>query len=326
MTDYLIRCRNEAKEEKDRSNSKGKKISYMKVMLDLWNKQFSSLCLTAKNLQSKLYSIEITPDKNKDKKEPKKPRGRPKGSTKKLQENSNLTDTSGQNLTKTQQSYNIPSVILPHLKRYHKLSYNHSVKPLVSEICYNCGCMVYGRISEGHKFSIQTDTYPVEGRYEVQPNVPCITKGGKVTSCRHCKDGPQDFFPCGDDNGKVYVPDVLKSLQNCYEKTQVSLCGVFSHVLRKMNQLKSSWEHRYGETNVLTKLDRHYTGMYGYLVGKKSEGDSHWCAERITKALTWLRKNNPLHKDLLSKVETLYRYQPSDTCLPSGSDIFKINT
>ena len=250
--------------------------------------------------------------------------GRPKGTTK---QNGCKTNDPQKTLFKkmsgTSESISIIQNLPTNMAKLFSsriLSERHSSKPLISEICYNCGSWVYGRISEGHKYSTVTKTYPVDGKYLDAPKLPYTAKSGLITSCHICKDGPKDLYPCGDSDGKVYIPKVLKVL-NAYERAQLSLCGIFSHILRKVNPMKKSWEIRRGETNVLTKLDKHYKGMYGYLVGQKKEEESVMTMAKVAAGLSWLRQNNPLYASFLSRVETLFRYDKSKSSLPDGSGV-----
>ena len=56
-------------------------------------------------------------------------------------------------------------------------SWRHSAKPLLDGLWYDCGMMLFGRVSEGHKILIRTDAIytdqiPVEGLYEDKPTFP----------------------------------------------------------------------------------------------------------------------------------------------------------
>lgn len=96
----------------------------------------------------------------------------------------------------------------------------------------------------------------------------CLENASSWLSCRLCKSDARDLYPCGDPaTGKVSIPQQLQALRNSFERGQVSMCGLFSSTLRKADPLKCIY---IGEVNILPKLQRHYQGMYGFLVHGKN--------------------------------------------------------
>ena len=70
------------------------------------------------------------------------------------------------------------------------------------------------------------------------------------------------------------------------------------------------WHHIQGEVNALHKLDKHYYGLFGFMLMNEnltSKLTKHSEAyERIRLALLWLKNNNHLYKSFLARFETLY--------------------
>ena len=79
-----------------------------------------------------------------------------------------------------------------------------------------------------------------------------------------------------------------------------------------------------GTVNALHKLDRHYYGMFGFLMINKEITEKltkySGACERIRVALNWFKKQNNLYKQFLARFETMYRYLRHDIVNP---DILK---
>ena len=73
-------------------------------------------------------------------------------------------------------------------------------------------------------------------------------------------------------------------------------------------------------------MDKHYYGMFGFLMLKDQVKDHltkyPQAAERIRLALQWLKRNNHLYKTFLARFETIYRYFRPDITNP---EILKLN-
>lgn len=194
----------------------------------------------------------------------------------------------------------------------------HSAKPLFDGLCYNCGMMLFGRVSEGHKFlirsdAINTDQVPVEGLYENKPTLTYKKTEVAFYSCKVCSKGICQLFPCIDPRtGYQNVPKELENLKTSYEHGQVSLCGLFSTILKRADPFRRVWPHFSGEVNILHKLNRHYYGMYGFMVAKEKPEEKQGSHERIVTALKWRRINNPLYVNFFSNYDTLYRFRPEN--------------
>ena len=106
------------------------------------------------------------------------------------------------------------------------------------------------------------------------------------------------------------LPNAVASLANRYERGQVSLCGLFSTVVKDAGM--SRFSHVQGEVNSLGKLDRHYYGMFGFLASKDEgiwiESPNPESSLRIKGALKWFRTNNKLYSDFFCEYETLFRF------------------
>jgi hypothetical protein len=107
----------------------------------------------------------------------------------------------------------------------------------------------------------------------------------------------------------------IAQLSNRYETGHVSLCGLFSTTVKKASM--SQYQHTIGEVNSITKLDRHFHGMFGFLAVKEDVfADNPDSASRIRKALSWYRSHNHLYSSFYSNYETLFRYvKPQFGCI-----------
>ena len=90
----------------------------------------------------------------------------------------------------------------------------------------------------------------------------------------------------------------------------MSLCGLFSETVREANVYQ--YRHMQGEVNAITKLDRHYHGLFGFLAIKDDDiwqvSPSPASSLRIKNAIRWLHQHNHLYSKFLSQYETLIRY------------------
>ena len=61
----------------------------------------------------------------------------------------------------------------------------------------------------------------------------------------------------------AYPPQIV-CLKSEFEKCQVALCGIFSTTIKDAK--RHQWQHIQWEVNALHKLDKHYYGMFGFLL------------------------------------------------------------
>ena len=66
-------------------------------------------------------------------------------------------------------------------------------------------------------------------------------------------------------------PNEISTLRNQVECNQVALCGLFSTVIKDAK--KHQWRHVQGEINSLHKLDRHYYGLFGFMMMNEKVSD-----------------------------------------------------
>ena len=215
-------------------------------------------------------------------------------------------------------------------------------KPLGIGMCYCCGSILWSRVDNSHTRLVSLD---VEDN-----NIPAVSyqcamvissrgcldyrhKSGKLYVCSVCSSykNPTEYsltFHVGKTPGltvtewdMVYPPEVT-SLKSEAEKCQVALCGIFSTTIKDAK--KHQWRHIQGEVNALHKLDRHYYGMFGFLMIKETITEKltkySGACERIRIALNWFKKKNNLYKQFLARFETMYRYLRHDVVNP---DILK---
>ena len=92
---------------------------------------------------------------------------------------------------------------------------------------------------------------------------------------------------------------------------QVFLCGLFSNTVRQAGT-PSQCSHIQGEVNSITKLDRHFYGLFGFMAIKDSDIWLHSpnpeTTFHIKRAIRWLHANNHLYSSFFSRFETLLRY------------------
>ena len=128
-------------------------------------------------------------------------------------------------------------------------------------------------------------------------------RSGKLYACSVCNTfkNPKEYsitFHVGKTNKSStlecdmgYPPQVM-CLKTEFEKCQIALYGIFSTTVKDAKR----YQRRYiqGEVNALHKLDKHYYGMFRFLL--MNEKVSADCSnnsdayERIRVALQWLKK------------------------------------
>ena len=100
-------------------------------------------------------------------------------------------------------------------------------------------------------------------------------KSGKLYSCSVCSSLklPTEYsvkFHVGKTEKSstskwdMVYPYEVTSLKSEVERCQVALCGIFSTTVKDAK--KHQWRHIQGEVNALHKLDKHYYGMFGFLM------------------------------------------------------------
>ena len=122
-------------------------------------------------------------------------------------------------------------------------------------------------------------------------------------------------------------PQPIAQLSNRYEIGHVSLCGLFSTTVKKASVCR--YQHITGEVNSITKLDRHFHGMFGFLAMKEDDinvfADNPDSASRIKKALSWYCSHNHLYSSFYSNYETFFRHiKPQFGCI-NPEIIAKVN-
>ena len=207
-------------------------------------------------------------------------------------------------------------------------------KPLAIAMCYCCGSILWSRVDNCHTslvdVHIEEKDIPAVAYQKVMYQNNRIVleychKGGKYYACSACKSykTPTQFnidFHVGKvkTKGKLLpinkwdmaYPNEILSLQTQVECCQIALCGLFSTVVKDAK--KHQWRHIQGEVNALHKLDKHYYGLFGFMlmnekVSVKLIKHPDAC-ERVRKALSWLKQNNHLYQTFMARFETMYRY------------------
>jgi ATP-dependent DNA helicase PIF1 len=191
---------------------------------------------------------------------------------------------------------------------------NFSRDPIFDASCYNCGCLLYGGVSQKHKFLLRN---PVNGaqrigiltnRYERSDLLPFSKSDSTFFQCRFCKNDrtSTDFYAfwC-PKTGVARVPPDISSL-NDWEIGQVALANLNITVVKKKDPARKSWIHVRGETFAREKFQDQYDSIYGFL--KQKEDLTKPSDKNIRAALLTLRTINPLYEHFCANYETLYRY------------------
>ena len=211
-------------------------------------------------------------------------------------------------------------------------------KPLGIAMCYCCGSILWSRVDNSHTHLVRLDlndeiipaaAYQCAMTINGSGHLDYRHKSGKLYACSVCNTfkNPKEYsitFHMGKTNklstlewDMGYPPQVM-CLKTEFEKCQIALCGIFSTTVKDAK--RHQWRHIQGEVNALHKLDKHYYGMFGFLL--MNEKVSADCSnnsdtyERIRVALQWLKKNNHLYNQFLARFETMYRHLRPDIVNP----------
>ena len=240
-------------------------------------------------------------------------------------------------------SLSITNEVLGRGKRRIGQQIRFDSKPLGVAMCYCCGSILWSRVDGSSHTSLvdvdisEEDIPALAYRRAMLQNktgdLTYVHNNGKLYACGTCKsyDSPDELatvFHVGkvaDDTGTLPVtewemtyPKAITALTNNYEQCQIALCGLFSTTVKDAKQ--HQWKHIQGEVNSLHKMDKHYYGMFGFLMlnDKVKEHLTKYpqAAERIRQALQWLKRNNHLYQTFLARFETIYRYFRPDIANP----------
>ena len=222
--------------------------------------------------------------------------GRPEGTTVGRCTNSAI-DFSGYDLPTdwdvTSSVFNINDDLRTKLSQEINMQRALDQQALTKRICWQCGRVLWGEC-------------PTKGTYMIDPPKGVLAKDAptnaflksvdncfltfehdgmkhKWYSCSYCKSNQMA--------AEWYVGDILDSLEtmtmkpvklwdmskprpiaelrNRYETGHVSLCGHSSTTVKKASI--SQYQHIIGEVNSITKLDRHFHGMFGFLAVKEDD-------------------------------------------------------
>ena len=275
--------------------------------------------------------------------------GRPMGTTYENGAKSSLIEDNESKLTEHMKQYDLPvtwntsveclSLNDDLLKRGRKCigqQIRFDSKPLGIGMCYCCGSVLWSRVDNCHtnlvNLDIEEKNIPARAYLKVMSHyndrkiiLQYRHKSGKLFACTVCKSfkSPSEFNS-EMHVGKVKVdgdvlpvhewdmvyPQEILSLKNQTECCQISLCGVFSTVVKDAKQ--HQWRHMQGKINSLHKLDKHYYGLFGFMLLNEKISDELTkypeACEQVRKALSWLKKNNHLYKKFLARYKTMYRF------------------
>ena len=286
--------------------------------------------------------------------------GRPIGTTTDNGALSSLIEDDPSKLTKHVEQFELPDAwntdecslsinesMLSRGRKYIGQQIRFDSKPLGVGMCYCCGSILWSRVDNCHTnlvdLDIDDNDIPAIAYQKVICKDECNVlqyrhRSGKLYACSVCKSfrTPSELnidFHVGKVKTKDHLPvrkwemacpyEIL-SLKNQVECGQIALCGLFSTVVKDAR--KHQWRHIQGEVNSLHKLDRHYYGLFGFMLMNEKVSDELTkhpdACERVRKALSWLKQNNHLYQTFLSKFETMYRYLRNDLVNP---EILQLN-
>ena len=219
---------------------------------------------------------------------------------------------------------NISNDLCTKLKQRVNTQRAFDQQPLTKRICWQCGRVLWGEGS-------CKGTYPPTGMQEIDAPANAVdncfltfehnSTKRKWYSCAYCKTNQME--------AELYVGDVLDTSETMsmkpvktmgYEKTtthcSTDMKLVMFHFVDYFPQASVS---QY-QVNSVTKLDRHFHGMFGFLAVKEDDinvyADNPDSASRIKKALSWYRSHNHLYASFYSNYETLFRYvKPQFGCI-----------
>ena len=211
---------------------------------------------------------------------------------------------------------------------------------LFQAICHNCGMLLYGKMHGSHLFQRKKTPSETPARItysmsDYQFDLPYEFSVGQGTkqeqryyACLQCSRRPLNYYPCTANtnptpsNPAVFrVPEVVSALRNDHEKGNAALANIFSTTQKQNNKGRRIWMHKVGEVNVVSRLERNYDGLYGYMVRAPCEQEDDSLSEkRIMAAVKFFSQNNFLFKDFKSNYETLYRYAHDLDVLPTETD------
>ena len=190
-------------------------------------------------------------------------------------------------------------------------------KPLGICMCYCCGSILWSRIDNCHTNLVaidikKKDITAVAYQKVLINNTEALLqyrhKSWKLYACTMCKSfkSPSelniDFYVGkikGDDNKILPVhmwdmacPKDILALKNQVECCQVALCGLFSTTVKDAKQ--HQWRYLQGKINSLRKLDKHYYGMFGFMMMNEKVSEQLTqhpeACEQVRKALSWLKR------------------------------------
>ena len=189
-------------------------------------------------------------------------------------------------------------------------------KPLGLAVCYGCGHLLWSTVDGAHTFLVDKPSSMSESDAPASAYLRAVssctagfvyTERGTSTkerwySCAYCKSNSiplNQHVGCVLDPGlnvkpvdewDMRFPTEIQSLANQYERGQISVCGLFSNTVREASM--TQYHHLQGEVNAITKLDKHYHGLFGFLAVKDSDiwekSPSPASSLRIKRAVRWM--------------------------------------
>ena len=321
MLESLEQCYQISMLKHEEIKKHGRSISYVTLLEKEWNKKHPNSPLSKHTLSGKCQAIN-----RKKKASHQEKHGANPDDIKVLQEITALTlddETDELALSNTETNDIITNIEYYHPALYKSLStsISYSNKPIFDAVCSNCGCLLYGICSQGHKYRIPKVNNDSENITSLYITIDLTSQTYLYWyRCSRCKvPNTPLHFPCyNPETKKQDIPNEIQSLNGDVEKSQVALMTLFSSTVKRANPFRRCWMHKGGEVNVTSKLKQQYLGMYSAFITAENKTQDPSSNNRVKAALIWLKQNNPLYKDFFSNVETLYK----DTLvMPSGNHL-----
>ena len=223
---------------------------------------------------------------------------------------------------------NLPDIV--KIRQYYETGQRLGKEHLFKALCCMCGKLLFGDHKQNGRWLIvpgnpnQAYRYPVEVYCEELPPELPFKQGTKVAMCKVChsrrqkkdksertlKPMPSVVNFTNPETGKWNHPKVLADIDNDRMRGMVSLLGVYHNVDVRRDEYHRRFDHIQGEVNLLSKEEQAYKYMFGLLCGRvdmRRQRETRKQEEmKVRKALTWLRKNNPLFKRFFANCETVF--------------------
>ena len=176
-------------------------------------------------------------------------------------------------------------------------------------ICNNCGRLLVGdcRCARSPAFDVKALGLACPPEFDVFESIGELsysTSKWSWTTCSTRGTSPVDVYnTCDPHTGKLLFLQLWKARASPYEKRQIALTWLISKLVTSCSDKLKIWEHIQWQIQTRSRLDYHYFGKHGFMVGKENQPICDKVDEtsielqlHIKWALFWLRDDNPLYQ------------------------------